>query len=45
MFNFGDNVDRVAVDKVERATVDFRQTGNKSATQLTVDFVASVYRA
>jgi len=47
MFNFGDNVDRDTVDKVERAgdsrlSTNRRQTGDKSAT---VDFVASVYRA
>ena len=44
MFNFGDNVDRDTVDKVER-------TGDKSATKdagfffATVDFVATVYLA
>jgi len=33
MFNFGDNVDRDRVDKVERAaaTVDFRQTSDRLA--------------
>ena len=29
----------------EPATVDFRQTCDKSATKSTMDFVASVYRA
>jgi len=50
MFNFGDNVDRDKVDKVERAgdsrlSTNRRQIGDKSATMSTVDFVASVYRA
>jgi len=36
MFNFGDNVDRDirSTKSNEPATVDFRQTGDKSATKL-----------
>jgi len=50
MFNFGNNVDRDTVDKVDRAaTVDCWQTGDKLATKSkvletksTVDFVADL---
>ena len=54
MFNFGDNVDRDRIDKVERAgdsrlSTNQRQIGNKvegigdkSATKSTVDFVADL---
>ena len=42
MFNFGDSVDRNTVDNKsnEPATVNFRQTGDKSVIKSTVDFVA-----
>jgi len=46
MFNFGDNVDRDGATRStnsnEPETVDFRQTGDKSATKSTVDFVADL---
>jgi len=49
MFNFGDNVDRDTVDKVERAG-DSRLSTNRRQSRFvadcsTFDFVASVYRA